>query len=186
MNGLSPNQTSSSWDASATTNSHSARVSNDASVPPSPSWRCGSSWKRSWTKLRSTSWSARPTRGGRSGRPPRFLHCLTSGLRCRAPEIMQWEPHSDGVRLDRGGRVAVLRLDRPTVLNALTVPMLQDLAEGIRRFGAGESSEGVILTGTGRAFSSGDDLKETEDLSRQSFARLIDAFQDVTRAIVET
>jgi enoyl-CoA hydratase len=80
----------------------------------------------------------------------------------------------------------VLRLDRPTVLNALTAPMLQDLADGIRRFGAGESSGGVILTGTGRAFSSGDDLKETEDLSRRSFARLIEAFQDVTRAIGET
>jgi enoyl-CoA hydratase/carnithine racemase len=78
-------------------------------------------------------------------------------------------------------RVAVLRLDRPEALNALTVEMLADLASGIRLHAA--EGRSVVLTGVGRAFSSGDDLKATESLDRRSFEELIEAFQDVTRAI---
>jgi enoyl-CoA hydratase/carnithine racemase len=83
--------------------------------------------------------------------------------------------------------VATLRLNRPEVLNALTVEMLVDLAAGIRRHGTdGGGDRAVILTGQGRAFSSGDDLTATDALDRTSFENLIDAFQDVTRAITET
>jgi len=82
--------------------------------------------------------------------------------------------------------VVTLRLNRPEVLNALTVEMLVDLAAAIREHGTGERARSVILTGRGRAFSSGDDLKATDALDRDSFERLIDAFQDVTVAITET
>jgi enoyl-CoA hydratase/carnithine racemase len=81
--------------------------------------------------------------------------------------------------------VVTLRLNRPEVLNALTVPMLIDIAREIRRHGSG-GARAVILTGRGRAFSSGDDLKATDALDRGSFETLIEAFQDVTRAITET
>jgi enoyl-CoA hydratase/carnithine racemase len=90
------------------------------------------------------------------------------------------------VVLEQAGAVATLRLDRPRVLNALTLEMLTDLAAGIRTLGTGRRSGAVVLTGTGRAFSSGDDLKITEELDRATWVRLIDAFQDVTRAIAET
>jgi enoyl-CoA hydratase/carnithine racemase len=93
---------------------------------------------------------------------------------------------SAAVLVEMADEVATLRLNRPEVLNALTVEMLADLAAGIRRHGTPGRAGAVILTGQGRAFSSGDDLKATDALDRTSFETLIDAFQDVTRAITET
>lgn len=93
---------------------------------------------------------------------------------------------SAAVLVDEADDVVTLRLNRPEVLNALTVEMLVHLADGIRRHGTGGGARAVILTGQGRAFSSGDDLKATDTLERDSFETLIDAFQDVTRAITET
>jgi enoyl-CoA hydratase/carnithine racemase len=80
----------------------------------------------------------------------------------------------------------VLRLSRPDVLNALTVDMLVDLAAGMRWFGTAGRAAGIVLAGEGRAFSSGDDLLATEDMNRETFRTLIEAFQDVTRAIYQT
>ena len=85
------------------------------------------------------------------------------------------------VVVERRDDVTVVRLNRPRVLNALTVPMLRELSASLRR-----ADGAVVLTGTGRAFSSGDDLEATDGLDRIGFEDLIDAFQDVTAAISET
>jgi enoyl-CoA hydratase/carnithine racemase len=100
--------------------------------------------------------------------------------------VADWRPSTSNVVLEEDGTVATLRLDRPGVLNALTLEMLTDLAAGVRILGTGGHAGALVLTGTGRAFSSGDDLKITEGLDRATWVRLIDAFQDVTRAIAET
>jgi enoyl-CoA hydratase len=42
-----------------------------------------------------------------------------------------------------------------------------------------------MLTGTGRAFSTGDGLEATADLDRGEFGALIAGFQDMTRAVLE-
>lgn len=97
-----------------------------------------------------------------------------------------WEPVDPGVRAERVGQVAVLRLSRPEVLNALTIEMLADLAGGLRWYGRDGRAAAVVLVGDGRAFSAGDDLKVTESLDPGAFDALIDGFQDVTRAIYET
>lgn len=97
-----------------------------------------------------------------------------------------WRPSSANVVSERQGAVVTLRVNRAEVLNALTLEMLADLASGVRTLGTGGRSAAIVLTGTGRAFSSGDDLKITQDLDRSTWELLIDAFQDVTRAISET
>jgi enoyl-CoA hydratase/carnithine racemase len=88
-----------------------------------------------------------------------------------------------GVRAERVEGVTVLTLSRPEVLNALDLDTLGALVAAIDEHGR---DSGIVLTGEGRAFSSGDDLKATEGISRQTFARVIEGFQDVTRAIVRT
>jgi enoyl-CoA hydratase/carnithine racemase len=100
--------------------------------------------------------------------------------------VTDWRPSTPNVVLEPEGAVATLRLDRPKVLNALTLEMLADLASGLRALGTGGAAGAVVVTGTGRAFSSGDDLQITEDLDASTWEALIDAFQDVTRAITET
>jgi enoyl-CoA hydratase len=86
------------------------------------------------------------------------------------------------VRLD--GDIAVLRLNRPDKLNALTIDMLLDVGEGLRSFGDRSKAAAIVITGEGRAFSAGDDLKMTEDLDDSGFGDLIRSFQALTLAVL--
>jgi 2-(1,2-epoxy-1,2-dihydrophenyl)acetyl-CoA isomerase len=54
--------------------------------------------------------------------------------------------------------VAVLTLDRPAVLNALTVAMAAELHDAVAVIAADPDIRAVLLTGAGRAFCSGADL----------------------------
>ena len=96
----------------------------------------------------------------------------------------EWTSSSGFIDIAREGDAAILRLRRPEKLNALTVPMLRDVAAGIDA--AAASSTGVVITGEGRAFSAGDDLPATEDLERTAFEELLEGFQQITRAIMRT
>ena len=65
----------------------------------------------------------------------------------------------DPILYARDGDVAVIRLNRPDELNALTMDMLDLLAATLRR-AAAEGARSVLLTGEGRAFCSGASLRE--------------------------
>jgi 2-(1,2-epoxy-1,2-dihydrophenyl)acetyl-CoA isomerase len=54
----------------------------------------------------------------------------------------------------------VITLNRPQRLNAFTIPMHQKLAAAVAEAEADESCRALLLTGSGRAFSSGQDLNE--------------------------
>lgn len=81
--------------------------------------------------------------------------------------------------------VAVLRLDRAAKLNALDMTTRVLLARTIRRFGTGELVRGIVLTGTGRAFSAGEDL-QTPPTTYDELRAAVTSFHDITRAILET
>lgn len=67
---------------------------------------------------------------------------------------------SDTVRLERHGAVAVLTLDRPEGMNALTVEMKTALLEQVSALRTDPMVRALVLTGTGRAFCVGQDLRE--------------------------
>jgi 2-(1,2-epoxy-1,2-dihydrophenyl)acetyl-CoA isomerase len=62
------------------------------------------------------------------------------------------------VEIDDG--VATLTLDRPDALNALTVPLKEALIRAFADVAADPAVRVVILTGAGRAFCAGQDLRE--------------------------
>lgn len=72
------------------------------------------------------------------------------------------------VVLERDGAVAVVRLNRPDAMNALDVATKEALLAVLREVAADESVRCVVLTGTGRAFCVGQDLKEHVQLMQQS------------------
>jgi enoyl-CoA hydratase/carnithine racemase len=57
-------------------------------------------------------------------------------------------------------RVAVIRLNRPERLNAMSPAMSDELVDAFRRFNADDNAWVAILTGTGRAFCAGRDMKD--------------------------
>jgi 2-(1,2-epoxy-1,2-dihydrophenyl)acetyl-CoA isomerase len=64
------------------------------------------------------------------------------------------------VVLDIDDGVATITLNRPDALNALTVPMKQELLAAFRSVERDAAVRAVILTGAGRAFCAGQDLRE--------------------------
>jgi 2-(1,2-epoxy-1,2-dihydrophenyl)acetyl-CoA isomerase len=64
------------------------------------------------------------------------------------------------VLIDRRPGYRVITLNRPQRLNAFTIPMHQVLAAAISEAEADVTCRALLLTGSGRAFSSGQDLNE--------------------------
>src|SRR6185503_20013826 len=64
------------------------------------------------------------------------------------------------VELDREAGVGTITLNRPAALNALTVPMKEELLAAFRTVERERAARAVILTGAGRAFCAGQDLRE--------------------------
>jgi enoyl-CoA hydratase/carnithine racemase len=69
-------------------------------------------------------------------------------------------------------RTAVIRLNRPERLNAMSADMKDELIDAFRRFNADEDVWVGILTGTGRGFCAGRDLKAQADGYAQGGGRL--------------
>jgi 2-(1,2-epoxy-1,2-dihydrophenyl)acetyl-CoA isomerase len=64
------------------------------------------------------------------------------------------------IRLEVTDAIATITLDRPNALNALTVPMKEELLRALRSIGRDRAVRSVVLTGAGRAFCAGQDLNE--------------------------
>ena len=77
----------------------------------------------------------------------------------------------------RPNGVAVVTLNRPERLNALSAPIMEGLLEALPRLAADEGVGAVVLTGAGRAFCAGGDVKRmaeetVERNSEEDVARL--------------
>jgi 2-(1,2-epoxy-1,2-dihydrophenyl)acetyl-CoA isomerase len=66
------------------------------------------------------------------------------------------------VVMERAGAVATLRLNRPDALNAFDRELAQRLDAALRTVERDAAVRAVILTGNGRAFSAGQDVRELE------------------------
>jgi 2-(1,2-epoxy-1,2-dihydrophenyl)acetyl-CoA isomerase len=64
------------------------------------------------------------------------------------------------LRYEVSDAIATITLDRPDALNALTVPLKTELLAALRAVAGDRGVRAVILTGAGRAFCAGQDLKE--------------------------
>jgi enoyl-CoA hydratase len=62
--------------------------------------------------------------------------------------------------LEGDGPVAILTLNRAKQLNALSTGLRRDIVAAMRKLSAAEDVRAIVVTGSGRAFSAGVDLKE--------------------------
>ena len=67
---------------------------------------------------------------------------------------------SGPLRLERDGALAVITLDRPEVLNAFDEALTSALALAIDEVAADAAVRAVVITGAGRGFSAGQDLRD--------------------------
>jgi 2-(1,2-epoxy-1,2-dihydrophenyl)acetyl-CoA isomerase len=73
-------------------------------------------------------------------------------------------PTSAPVLLDLADGVATIRFNRPEAMNSLDVATKALLLETVRQVAEDPAARCVVLTGTGRAFCTGQDLKEHVEL----------------------
>jgi 2-(1,2-epoxy-1,2-dihydrophenyl)acetyl-CoA isomerase len=65
----------------------------------------------------------------------------------------------DLVRVTTDGGVAAILLDRPEAFNAFNLDLARELADRLVEIGANRAVKGVVITGAGKAFCAGGDLK---------------------------
>ncbi|HEX5824232.1 MAG TPA: enoyl-CoA hydratase-related protein, partial [Candidatus Limnocylindrales bacterium] len=96
------------------------------------------------------------------------------------------------LRVEVAERVATITLDRPDALNALTVELKQELLGALVRVGSDPAVRAIVLTGAGRAFCAGQDLRERlepgaaplEVEIRERYNPIILAMRDLAKPIV--
>src|SRR2546423_13997005 len=87
-------------------------------------------------------------------------------------------------RADREG-VATLTLNRPRQYNALSRALLEALHREIDSFAADESVRVVVITGAGRAFCAGHDLKEMRETCARGIGFLFTSRSAMMHKLVE-
>ncbi len=90
------------------------------------------------------------------------------------------------VTLSNDGPVRVVTLNRPERLNAISGALMVDLHAALAQAQADRAARAIVLTGAGRAFCAGDDLKEFDEQAHDaaSIAEHVDRIQQITRDLM--
>ncbi len=90
------------------------------------------------------------------------------------------------LRVETADGVATVTLDRPDALNALTIPLKEALIAAFTALAADPEVRAIVLTGAGRAFCAGQDLKERLEPGAPPLdVELRDRYNPLVRAIRE-
>jgi enoyl-CoA hydratase len=85
---------------------------------------------------------------------------------------------------DKQVGVAVIRLNRPKVLNAMNKRLWLDLQAALDDAREDNRIKVVVITGEGRAFSTGADLKESKTRSTEAYRDYLVSLQEVSRSVI--
>lgn len=92
---------------------------------------------------------------------------------------------NNAVLYEQQDGVGIITLNRPERLNAINSDLLQGLIRQLLCARNDDAVRSVILTGSGRAFCAGEDLKETSDgKTLAQWTREVDALQETQRVIL--
>mgnify|MGYP001326280518 CR=1 FL=1 len=76
------------------------------------------------------------------------------------------------IKIDQAERVAVITLNRPEVLNALSLQLIRELDNALTEMEQDDEVGAIVVTGAGeRAFSAGADIHENRELSTEERER---------------
>jgi 2-(1,2-epoxy-1,2-dihydrophenyl)acetyl-CoA isomerase len=102
------------------------------------------------------------------------------------------EPY-ETLLLRRTGTSATIVLNRPERMNALSTALARDLLAALREVAADDAVRAVMLTGAGRAFSSGADLKDagasdgtidTDSILRGWYHPIVTAIREMPKPVI--
>ena len=82
-------------------------------------------------------------------------------------KVQKSDSGSDLILRSVEGRVATLKLNRPTARNALSRPLMADFQANLDEIAENEEIKVVVIAGMGQAFCAGHDLKEIRSNNRR-------------------
>ena len=87
------------------------------------------------------------------------------------------------VRVELDGAAATVTLDRPEKRNALSLALMEELIDALRRVSRTPGVRAIVLAGAGPAFSAGHDLGEMVGRDRAFYDRLFDVCTELMETI---
>ena len=80
--------------------------------------------------------------------------------------------------------VAVIKLNRPRVLNAMNKQLWLDFRQALHAARDDAAIKVVVITGEGRAFSTGADLKDSKGRSQAAYREYLTYLQEISRELI--
>ena len=80
--------------------------------------------------------------------------------------------------------IATITLNRPKVLNAMNKQLWLDMQAAFDNVACDADMKAIIITGGGRAFSTGADLKESKDRSPEDYRDYLEELQAASKKII--
>jgi enoyl-CoA hydratase len=80
--------------------------------------------------------------------------------------------------------IATIKLNRPKVLNAMNKQLWLDIQAALKDAGNDSEIKVLVITGEGRAFSSGADLKESKTRTIEAYREYLEELQEASRKII--
>lgn len=91
---------------------------------------------------------------------------------------------TDKVNVTVNGRVATVEMNRPEALNALDTDLIKGLVCKLKEISESDEVDIVVLTGKGRAFSAGGDIKTMlSDTNEDEFFPIMDCISELAVAL---
>ncbi|MFO1189951.1 MAG: enoyl-CoA hydratase-related protein [Alphaproteobacteria bacterium] len=92
------------------------------------------------------------------------------------------------IKLERDGGVAILTLNDPATLNAIQPAMMREIEDALRRIDDDDLARAIVITGAGRGFCSGQNLRSVDDIKgglgvvRNAMREYFPVFRAIRRA----
>jgi enoyl-CoA hydratase len=80
--------------------------------------------------------------------------------------------------------IATIKLNRPKVLNAMNKQLWLDIQQALADAGQDSEIKVLVITGEGRAFSTGADLKESKTRTIEAYRDYLEELQEASRRII--
>jgi enoyl-CoA hydratase/carnithine racemase len=87
---------------------------------------------------------------------------------------------------DKRGKVVEITLNRPDVLNALSLELYQEIGDAIAQAQSDREAQIIVITGAGRAFSTGGDIKQGDQVNRDTPQLFAEVSNRMLRGLLET
>lgn len=85
----------------------------------------------------------------------------------------------------KSDKIATIKLNRPKVLNAMNKQLWLDFQAALEDARSDDKVAVIIITGEGRAFSTGADLKESKNRSLEAYRDYLEELQEASRSLIQ-